>query len=112
MLICNLFIYISGIAATIYIAIMIFKKKYKENLLLTIICFALTIIAIGSYISLNIKMPYSCTSNFRYISYLAFAGITLIALALSHLNIKKITQIFTILIGIFGVFTTLFIMVI
>ena len=112
MLICNLFIYISGIAATIYIAIMIFKKKYKENLLLTIICFALTIIAIGSYISLNIKMPYSCTSNFRYISYLAFAGIALIALALNHLNIKKVTQIFSILIGVFAIFTTLFIMVI
>ena len=112
MLICNLFIYISGIAAIIYITVMIFKKKYKENLLLTIICFALTIIAIGSYISLNIKMPYSCTSNFRYISYLAFAGIALIALALNHLNIKKVTQIFSILIGVFAIFTTLFIMVI
>lgn len=112
MLISNALIYISGIASIIYIVIMLFKRKYKENIFLTIISLSLTILALGSYISLNIKMPFSCTSNFRYISYLAFSGISLIVLALQHLNIKKITQIFSILIGIFGLFTTIFIMLI
>jgi len=112
MLICKFLIYIAGIVAIIYIVVMLIRRKYKENIFLTIICLTLTAIAIVSYISLNIKMPYSCTSNFRYISYLSFSGITLIVLALEHFNNQRITRIFTYLIGTFSLFTTIFIMII
>lgn len=112
MLIINFIIGILTILAIIYIIIMFFKKKYVGNLSLTFITLFLTLMALISYISLNIKMPYSCTSNFRYISYIAFSSIVLISLALETLNNKKATNFFSILILTFSFFTTLFIMTI
>lgn len=51
----------------------IVDSKIKLHLNFKIICVMLFTLAIVSYISFNVKYPYSCNSNYRYISYITFA---------------------------------------
>lgn len=54
----------------------IFVKKFRhDNSLLNfrIICLMLFSLAIFAYLFFNIKYPYSCNSNYRYIAYITFA---------------------------------------
>lgn len=51
----------------------IVDSKIKLHLNFKIICIMLFTLAIVSYISFNVKYPYSCNSNYRYISYITFA---------------------------------------
>lgn len=112
MLTFNFLLYLLAIASIIYLIIGFIKKSNNDNKFAIIMCLALVVLALFSYISLNIKMPYSCTSNFRYISYLAFANILLTLFALDKLKFKPLTYISSIIVLMFSIFTSLFILVI
>ena len=112
MLTFNFLLYLLAIASIIYLIIGFIKKSNNDNKFAIIMCLAFVVLALFSYISLNIKMPYSCTSNFRYISYLAFANILLTLFALDKLKFKPLTYISSIIVLMFSIFTSLFILVI
>ena len=86
--------------------------QWFYNMMLTIICLALVILALFSYVSLCVKMPYGCTSNFRYISYISFAMIVLYALALEHTTNTQFRNTCYLILSVFAGLTTLFILVI
>lgn len=100
------------IPVIIYIINRIIKKTYTGDMMLTIICLALVILALFSYVSLCVKMPYGCTSNFRYISYISFAMIVLYALALEHTTNTQFRNACYLILSVFAGLTTLFILVI
>ena len=50
------------------------KIRHTDSLLnFRIICLMLFALAIFAYLYFNIKYPYSCNSNYRYIAYITFA---------------------------------------
>ena len=61
-------------------------------------------------ISLCIKMPYSCTSNFRYIAYISLGMIVLYSLVLENIKHKKLYDISYFILGIFSMASSLFIL--
>lgn len=67
----------------------IFIKKWSFDtpiLNLKIICLMLFALAIFAYLFFNIRYPYSCNSNYRYIAYITFA---LTGAIVSAWNVKK-----------------------
>ena len=68
----------------------IFTKKMNYKSLIfnfEIICLMLFALAIFAYLFFNIKYPYSCNSNWRYIPYITFAAAG--AITCSYKIIKK-----------------------
>ena len=62
----------------------VIKTKYNNSLLnFRIICIMLFSLAIFAYLYFNIRYPYSCNSNYRYISYITFAMAGCLATAIS-----------------------------
>ena len=74
------------------IAIILKYAKHwdSNNKTIDSIVFSTWIIHIISYVMLNIKYPYTCTMDFRYLVPTVFCGIYFIALALGKLSDKKI----------------------
>lgn len=76
----NIIFYIASIISIIltFIKVLksIFDKKIRHDdplLNFRIICLMLFALAIFAYLYFNIKYPYSCNSNYRYIAYITFA---------------------------------------
>ena len=86
------------------------KKEYEGDKFITYISIGLIILALVSYVSFCIKMPYSCTSNFRYIAYMSLAMIILYSLALENIKNNKIKDISYTLLGIFSLASSFFIL--
>lgn len=86
------------------------NKTYQGDMSLTILSIGLIILAFISYISLCIKMPYSCSSNFRYITYISLAISNLYCLSLENLKYKKLKIVFTNLLVFYSFFSVLFIL--
>ena len=100
------------IPSIIFVFYKIIKKTFKGNIYLLIISLSLIFLALISYIALCVKMPYSCSSNFRYIIYIALGMIVLYSFVLENIQNKKITNISLVVLGIFAISTSLFILVI
>jgi hypothetical protein len=86
------------------------KKNYEGDKFLVILAIGLIILALISYISLCIKMPYSCTSNFRYIAYISLVMIILYSLTLENIKHKKLYDVSYFILGIFSMASSLFIL--
>ena len=112
MLFINMMLYHISAFSFVYLVIQLIRKKICDNLGYVLISIVLAVLALSTYISLNIKMPYSCTSNFRYIAYLGFANISLIALCFDKINNKLLKFISSVIVGFFGIFTAIFIFII
>lgn len=70
-----------SLICSVYIIFKTKNKKYSDSLLnLRILAVLLYFVAILSYFFFNYKYQYSCNSNFRYVSYLAFSQAVLVAL--------------------------------
>ena len=84
----------------IYTAFCVIKNmitKNKRNVVWRVMLFIVFVSNIISYISMNIKMPYGCTMDFRYLFPALFSAITFIGIELN--NKKKYNNIvYTILI--------------
>ena len=86
------------------------KKEYEGNKFITYISIGLIILALVSYVSFCIKMPYSCTLNFRYVAYMSLAMIILYSLALENIKNNKIKDISYTLLGVFSLASSFFIL--
>lgn len=91
--ILNFIFYIIGFTSIIKILIDIVKNiftakiKFQNPVLnFKIMCVLLFILAISAYLFFNIRYPYSCNSNYRYIAYITFA---LVGAIISAWNINK-----------------------
>ena len=80
---------ISIVITTIKVIKSIFIKKIRHNnslLNFRIICLMLFTLAIFAYLFFNIKYPYSCNSNYRYISYITFAMAGCLVTSIAYFN--------------------------
>lgn len=112
MFICNIIICFSVIIALIYTIVKLLIKQYTQNKYLAMLAISITLLGLISYVSLCVKMPYSCTSNFRYITYVAFSGFSLITLGVADFNKKWLHNVLYSILGIFAVSSSIFILVI
>lgn len=75
----NIIFYIIGIVAVVITIIDVIKMFVNRvafdnpYLNFKMICIMLFALALFAYISFNIRYPYTCNSNYRYISYITFA---------------------------------------
>ena len=87
--IANIAFYIASFISIIVTIVKVIKSitikvKYNNSLLnFRIICIMLFILAIFAYLYFNIRYPYSCNSNYRYISYITLAMAGCLATAIS-----------------------------
>lgn len=67
--------FISVIITTIDVIKMFMNKTSFDNPYLNFktICLMLFVLALFAYISFNVRYPYTCNSNYRYIAYISFA---------------------------------------
>ena len=96
--ILNIFYYISiviNLILIIYTIYCIIKKlctKNKQNQIWKIALFLLFIFNIISYITMNIKLPYGCTMDFRYMVPTLFVGAIFVGFELEKIQRKNKTQ--------------------
>lgn len=74
---------------TIYSIIKNIYNKNKQNQIWKIALFLLFIFNILSYITMNIKLPYGCTMDFRYIVPTLFVGAIFVGFELENIRKKK-----------------------
>lgn len=74
---------------TIYCIIKNLCDKNKQNQIWKIALFLLFIFNILSYITMNIKLPYGCTMDFRYMVPTIFAGAIFVGFELENMRKKK-----------------------
>ena len=89
LLIFNIIVIISSLAAMIYVLI---KDKNKNRRFFNWIMFAVWAIQIISFIIFNISLPYGCTMDFRYIVPTLITGAYFLALWLQLFNGGKLKQ--------------------
>lgn len=67
--------FISVVITTINVIKMFMNKTSCDNPYLNFktICVMLFVLALFAYISFNVRYPYTCNSNYRYIAYITFA---------------------------------------
>ncbi len=67
--------FIAVIITTIDVIKMFMNKTSFDNAYLNFktICLMLFVLALFAYISFNVRYPYTCNSNYRYIAYITFA---------------------------------------
>lgn len=91
----------------LFVAISTFKNiihlKKKEMRFERLFILLVQLISIISFIYFNIKMPYGCTMDFRYIFITLFSGSMLIALDLKAAEGKKYYEIYSNIIYIFTI---------
>lgn len=105
MLVLNFFIIVFSLFATIYYAYRIFKTKGNENIN---ILFNVWIVNIISFIIFNIRQPFTCSMDYRYIPLTCLVGIVLICYLLNNLKIEKIKDVFYSIILLFNLICFLF----
>ena len=110
MFLINLPYWLILIPSIVFIIYKLIKKNYEGDKFLVILAIGLIILALISYISLCIKMPYSCTSNFRYIAYISLGMIVLYSLVLENIKHKKLYDASYLILGIFSMASSLFIL--
>lgn len=77
------------IVYTIYCIIKNLCAKNKQNQIWKIALFLLFIFNILSYITMNIKLPYGCTMDFRYMVSTLFVGAIFVGFELENMRKKK-----------------------
>ena len=78
--------FISIIITFVKVIKSVFVKKIRHNnslLNFRIICLMLFTLAIFAYLYFNIRYPYSCNSNYRYVAYITFAMAGCLSTAIS-----------------------------
>lgn len=88
--ILNILFYIASLISIIITfikvvrSIVVNKIRHNDSLLnFRIICLMLFTLAIFAYLYFNIRYPYSCNSNYRYVAYITFAMAGCLSTALS-----------------------------
>ena len=66
---CNFLVILSSLAAFVYLIV---KRKLQQNLLPVAVLF---VVQLGFFIYFNIRYPFGCTMDFRYIVPLLFCGV-------------------------------------
>ena len=110
MFLINLPYWLVLLPCTIFIIYKLIKKTYDGDKFFVILAIGLILLALISYISLCVKMPYSCTSNFRYIAYISLGMICLYSMVLEHIKNKKLYNFSYFTLGIFSIASSLFIL--
>lgn len=108
--IANILVCLASIASFIYLIVIFFMKRFKEDLWFSLLMASISLLGLVSYFSLCVKMPYSCTSNFRYITYVAFSSISLVGIASSNIDKNWSRYAFISLVGVFCTSSSLFIL--
>ena len=94
-IIFNIFYYISIVINFILIIYTIFCiirnlfNKNKRNVVWKLVLFLLFIFNILSYITMNLKLPYGCTMDFRYVVPTLFVGIIFVGIELENVQRKN-----------------------
>ena len=86
LLILNTLMILFSLMALIYVFI-----EVRENLIINFIMGSVWIVQVVSFIYFNIKYPFGCTMDFRYIVPTLLTGITFLCIAADHIIKNKTT---------------------
>lgn len=102
----NIFLIIISLLSMVYFVII---NRSEKNRFFTIVFFINWLVQIGAFIMLNIKLPFGCTMDYRYIVPTLFSGISFLALFISqHQKSKVINYMICVLAFLFCACTVLF----
>jgi hypothetical protein len=116
MFILNLFFAVCITIIWIYIIFDIVKKLKKkekiEYLIVYVICMAISLLYIITFAGSYIKYPFTCTSNYRYVTPLGIFLVLMASLYINQLNKPKIRLLSEILMYTYSMLGAIFILVI